>query len=141
MENTLENIEHEIALLSRLTTALNPKKTRLDRSGYLLLSKLSLRSPQAINAIADDLKLDVSTASRQIASLEDKGFVVRFPDENNRRISLIEITQKGKTVYQDVKNARSKAYSQILKEWPGEDLDLLEKMLKKLNQSLIHWDR
>lgn len=141
MENTLENIEYEIALLSRLTTALNPKKTRLDRSGYLLLSKLNLKSPQAINAIADDLKLDVSTASRQIASLEDKDFVVRFPDENNRRISLIEITQKGKMVYQDVKNARSKAYSQILKEWPEEDLDVLEKILKKLNQSLIHWDR
>ncbi|MCD7032811.1 MarR family transcriptional regulator [Metabacillus sp. GX 13764] len=140
MKGTIEKIEHEIALLSRLTAALNPKNARLDRSGYLLLSKLVTSSPQAINAMAEDLKLNVSTASRQVAALEEKGFVRRFPDSSNKRISLIDITDQGETVYRQVKKSRAEAYTEILRNWTEEDLRVLEKMLGRLTESLLDWE-
>jgi DNA-binding MarR family transcriptional regulator len=141
MDHTFETIEHEIALLNRLTTALSPKLGELDRSGYILLSKLVSSKSAGINEIADELKLSVSTASRQIASLEEKGFIRRFPDQKNGRISLIEITPKGLEIYQHVKHARTKAYAAILENWADEELENLKTVLSHLNLSLIRWEK
>jgi DNA-binding MarR family transcriptional regulator len=141
MDDTFEKIEHEIALLVRLTTALSPKLGELDRSGYILLSKLDNSNPLAINVIAEELKLDVSTASRQIARLEAKGFIKRFPDQKNGRTSLIEITLKGKEVFHRVKQARNNAYAEILRDWSHEELENLNTALARLNQALIKWEK
>jgi DNA-binding MarR family transcriptional regulator len=141
MDNMLEKIEHEIALLNRLTTAISPKLGELDRSGYLLLSKLDKSDPVAINVIAEELKLNVSTASRQIATLEAKGFIRRFPDQKNGRTSLIEITSKGKEIFHKVKQARKDAYAEILRDWSHEELEKLETALARLNLALIRWGK
>jgi DNA-binding MarR family transcriptional regulator len=141
MDTLIQKIEHEIALLIRLTTAHSPKLGQLDRSGYLLLSKLDHNCPIAINVLADELKLNLSTASRQIAALESKGFVRRFPDQKNGRISLIEITAKGQEIFQKVQQARRQAYAEILHDWTNDQLEQLGNSLSRLNQSFITWDK
>ncbi|MGE6230069.1 MarR family winged helix-turn-helix transcriptional regulator [Paenibacillus chitinolyticus] len=141
MKDILENIEYEIALLVRLTTAISPKLGELDRSGYILLSKLEESEPMAINAIADELRLNVSTASRQIAALEAKQFIRRSPDQRNGRTSLIEITPRGREVFGNVRKARIGAYSEILGGWPEAELSRLEETLEKLNHSLADWEK
>ncbi len=93
--DSLRNIEKEIALLVRLTTAYSPRFGSLDRSEYLLLSELDKQSPLAINSLAETLMLNLSTASRQVAALERKKLIRRFPDPNNGRISLVEMTSEG----------------------------------------------
>ncbi|WP_244913436.1 hypothetical protein [Heyndrickxia sporothermodurans] len=62
--HVLQLIEYEIALLVRLTTAHSPKLGSLDRSEYLLLSELEKSSPLAINSLAENLLLNLSTASK-----------------------------------------------------------------------------
>lgn len=141
MKDILEKIEYDIALLVRLTTAISPKLGELDRSGYILLSKLEESEPVAINAIADELRLNVSTASRQIAALEAKRFVRRSPDQRNGRTSLIEITPRGREVFGNVRKARIAAYSEILGNWPEAELSRLEETLEKLNHSLADWEK
>lgn len=142
MDNhSLQTIEHEIALLVRLTTAISPKLGELDRSGYLLLSQLEDGTPLAINVLADELKLNLSTASRQIATLEAKAFIRRFPDEKNGRTSLVEITPAGLDMYRLVKQARTDAYAQILHDYSQDEMEQLETVLARLNQSLLTWVR
>jgi DNA-binding MarR family transcriptional regulator len=129
-------IEYQIALLVRLTTALSPRFGNLDRSEYLLLSELELAGPLAINVLAEHLLLNLSTASRQIAVLESKDYVKRYPDTNNGRISLIEITPGGLDILHKVQKARHDAYADILKEWNGDRLQHLEDSLTRLNRDL-----
>ena len=102
-DKTVQLIEYEIALLVRLTTAHSPRLGSLDRAEYLLLSQLQKSSPIAINALAEQLLLNLSTASRQIAVLEKKGYIKRFPDPINGRISLIELTEKGSNILKKYK--------------------------------------
>lgn len=69
-EDSLRIIEQEIAPLVRLTTAHSPRLGDLDRSEYLILSALDKNGTLAITILAEELKLNLSTASRQVASLE-----------------------------------------------------------------------
>ncbi|MFJ8265772.1 MarR family winged helix-turn-helix transcriptional regulator [Peribacillus asahii] len=132
--DSLQSIEYELALLVRLITAYSPKLGKLDRSEYLILSELNENGPMAINVIADKLMLNISTASRQVGTLESKEYTKRFPDPDNGRISLIEITHIGKEILQTVQNARSNFYSEILQNWSMPDLKQLENNLIRLNK-------
>ncbi|GIN39144.1 MULTISPECIES: MarR family winged helix-turn-helix transcriptional regulator [Heyndrickxia] len=138
-DKTVQLIEYEIALLVRLTTAHSPRLGSLDRAEYLLLSQLQKSSPIAINALAEQLLLNLSTASRQIAVLEKKGYIKRFPDPINGRISLIELTEKGSNILKKVQDARSSAYTEMLNEWSPDELIQLKDSLTRLNQDFKKW--
>ncbi|WP_342540252.1 MarR family transcriptional regulator [Heyndrickxia sp. FSL K6-6286] len=138
-DKTVQLIEYEIALLVRLTTAHSPRLGSLDRAEYLLLSQLQKSSPIAINALAEQLLLNLSTASRQIAVLEKKGYIKRFPDPINGRISLIELTEKGTNILKKVQDARSSAYTEMLNEWSPDELIQLKDSLTRLNQDFKKW--
>jgi DNA-binding MarR family transcriptional regulator len=131
--DSLQSIEYEIALLVRLTTAYSPKLGDLDRSEYLILSEINENGPLAINVIAEKLMLNISTASRQVGTLESKEYIKRFPDPDNGRISLIEITNKGKEILTIVQRSRYKFYSEVLQKWSKEELQQLEDNLIRLN--------
>lgn len=140
MSDSLHNIEYEIALLVRLTTAYSPRLGSLDRSEYLILSELEkISSPLAINELADKLLLNLSTASRQVGVLESKKYVRRYPDKNNGRISLIQLTDEGQAILTKVQQARFGVYQDILKNWTTDELASLEKSLIRLNQDFKKW--
>lgn len=140
-DRTIQLIEYEIALLVRLTTAHSPRLGSLDRAEYLLLSELEKNSPIAINVLADDLLLNLSTASRQVAVLEKKEYIKRFPDAVNGRISLVELTDKGKEILQKVQHARYSAYTEMLHEWSPEELENLKENLTRLNLDFKKWKK
>ncbi|MCJ2147285.1 MarR family transcriptional regulator [Bacillus paralicheniformis] len=139
--DSLRNIEKEIALLVRLTTAYSPRFGSLDRSEYLLLSELDKQSPLAINSLAETLMLNLSTASRQIAALERKKLIRRFPDPNNGRISLVEMTSEGIDTLKKVQKARYHVYTEVLQDWTKEELSTLETHLIRLNQDFKKWSK
>lgn len=135
--DSLQIIEHEIALMVRLTTTHSPS---MDRAEYLLLSELDQQhSPIGINALAEKLKLSLSTASRQVATLETKKFIRRFPSPENGRISLIEMTKAGEQILQRVQKKRKKAYAEVLENWSEEEIDMLQKNLSRLNEDFKKW--
>ncbi|WP_248560842.1 MarR family winged helix-turn-helix transcriptional regulator [Niallia sp. NCCP-28] len=138
-ESSLQSIEYEIAMLVRLITANHPKLGSLDRSEYLILSELHKNGPVGINEIAHHLMLNISTASRQISNLETKAYITRFPDTNNGRISLVQITEEGKAILQKVQKARYKGYEEMLQDWEKQDLEKLEIYLQRLNQDFKRW--
>ncbi|MBA9042430.1 DNA-binding MarR family transcriptional regulator [Bacillus aryabhattai] len=132
--NLLQMIEYEVALLARLTTSCSPRFGSLDRSEYLLLNEFQEKNSLAINTLAGNLKLTLSTTSRQVATLERKKFVQRLPDPKNGRISLIKITSKGQELLQKVQNVRREAYAEILHDWSKEELEVLERQLTRMNK-------
>ncbi|MDQ6596654.1 MarR family transcriptional regulator [Bacillus salipaludis] len=133
-QDSLQSIEYEIALLVRLTTAYSPKLGDLDRSEYLILSEVNENGPLAINVIAEKLMLNISTASRQVGTLESKQYIKRFPAPDNGRISLIELTNKGQEILNIVQESRYNFYSEVLQNWSRVELKQLEDNLIRLNK-------
>jgi DNA-binding MarR family transcriptional regulator len=140
-QNSIQSIEYEIALLVRLITAYSPRLGMLDRSEYMLLSVLEETSPLAINALAEHLMLNLSTASRQIAALEAKKYIKRSPDIKNGRISLVEVTPDGLEILHRVQKARSEFYTDVLQDWSQKELESLEANLTRLNYDFRKWGK
>lgn len=137
--DSLQLIEYEIALLVRLTTAHSPKLGSLDRSEYLILCELDEHESLGINMLAEKLMLSISTASRQVSALETKKYINRYPDPNNGRISLMQITEEGRDILRKVQKARYAVYREILQDWSQEELKQLETNLTRLNWDFKKW--
>lgn len=61
--------------------------------------------------------------------LERGGFILRKSDPNDERITLLEITPKGRKTLKNIKNEKDKSIAIILKDFSNNDeLDLLAKV-------------
>jgi DNA-binding MarR family transcriptional regulator len=132
--DSLQSIEYELALLVRLLTAHSPQLGSLDRSEYLILCELDQVGPLGINVLAEKLMLNISTASRQVGTLETKKYINRYQDSNNRRISLVQITPDGQDILDKVQKARYAVYGEVLQDWTHEELRHLRDNLTRLNR-------
>jgi DNA-binding MarR family transcriptional regulator len=131
-------IEHEIALFVRRAEAVrlaHLHHPEIDRSTYLLLRHLEEHGPLGIKSMADAFQLDVSTASRQTAALEAKGFVERMADPKDARISLLRVTAVVPEILAEARLARERFYAELLQEWPEEECRMLGSLLAKFNRT------
>jgi len=61
--------------------------------------------------------------------LERDGFIIRKSDPNDERITILEITPKGRRTLKNIENEKDKAIAIILKDFSNNDkLDLLAKI-------------
>jgi DNA-binding MarR family transcriptional regulator len=135
-ENSLETIDLELAILLRRITSMSTKKFgNLDRSAYLLLHQITSYGPAGVKALADEFHLDISTVSRQVASLEQKGYVYRIPDPLDGRAYSLQITELGTKEFNDYQQIRFEKIEDILKNWTAEERELFGQLLRKYNRS------
>lgn len=58
--------------------------------------------PMGVNALAESLLLDKSTASRVVGALERKGYLLRRPDPADGRAVVLETTEAGRRLYRRI---------------------------------------
>jgi len=66
------------------------------------ISALLRLGPASLNALAADLYLDKSTASRVVDSLERKGYVRRVVDAADARALRLEVTAEGRALHKRI---------------------------------------
>lgn len=139
MENLFSTIEREIAIFGRRAEAIRIaylSHSDFDRSTYLLLRQLEHEGPVAIKALSDALLLDISTASRQTAALESKGFVEKQSDPNDARVKLLQITELGRQELHTFAKAREAFYADLLADWNEEDCRQFRETLARFNNTM-----
>ncbi len=130
-------IEHEVTLLLRLVESARKRAEVLDRSAYLLLGALETHGPLGIAALAEIFQMDLSTASRQTAALETKGLVQRLADPRDARVSLLQSTALGRTLFQSVRDTRHALFAEMLGSWPDDERQQFGAHLARLNQAIV----
>lgn len=66
------------------------------------LRALVEEGPMGLNALAESLFLDKSTASRVVAALERKGHLLRRPDPRDGRAVVLEASDGGRRLYRRI---------------------------------------
>ena len=85
-----------VAALSALITHLKRRSGDPDTNARAyLLGHVERLAPVRATDLADHVALDLSTISRHLRSLEDAGFLTRSPDPDDRRASLLSVTDEG----------------------------------------------
>lgn len=133
---SLERIEQEITDFIRRIVMTETRSGTLDRSAYILLRELSLHGPASVKSLADELHLDVSTVSRQAATLVDKNYAEKVPHPQDGRSHFYRLTASGQQEFQDNRHLRFSKLTDILADWTDEEREQFGHLLQKYNQSV-----
>ncbi|SHG71490.1 MarR family winged helix-turn-helix transcriptional regulator [Geodermatophilus nigrescens] len=109
--------------------------------GWALLAPLERDGEQRCSALAAQVGVDVSVASRQVAALERSGLVERRPDPHDGRASLIGLTPAGSAAIAQTRAVRSEWAAEALAGWTEEEAarlgDLLERLAADLDRAAV----
>jgi DNA-binding MarR family transcriptional regulator len=106
----------------------------LDRALFPLLVTIQRFGPIGIVDLADRLGRDYTTVSRQVSKLERLGLGRRHPDPLDKRVSQVNITQKGERMTDLIDAARDRILRKIFANWdPAEIRELVRLMQKFAN--------
>jgi len=138
--HSLETLELELAILIRRVSLITThnKFGTLDRAAYLLLHQITAHGSVGVKSLADESHLDISTVSRQAATLEQKGYVSRIPDPLDGRACSFQITDLGTKEYIEHKQARLAKIADTLKHWSDEECEVFGHLLRKYNRSIFN---
>jgi DNA-binding MarR family transcriptional regulator len=102
----------------------------------ILLARLVTDGPRRATDLAAEAFLDLSTVSRQVRSLVDRGLVERRPDPEDRRGYLLTATDAGHGAYLEFRRQRDAKLGALLTSWSPEDRYQLIRLLTRLNDDL-----
>ncbi|WP_404820776.1 MarR family winged helix-turn-helix transcriptional regulator [Streptomyces malaysiensis] len=108
----------------------------MDRSGYLLLSRLDAEGAMSIGQLADAFQLDVSTVNRQTGALLRAGLVERIPDPDGGLARKLRITSQGVDRMAAERTCRQTGLSRLLESWTPEDVIRFEDILTRFNREV-----
>jgi DNA-binding MarR family transcriptional regulator len=131
--------DHVVDLMRAFTKA----RTRLldefaddvEWSAHLLLRTVRDSGPMRSGAVAELLRSDPSTVSRQVAALVRDGLLERRADPDDGRASLLVLTPKGTNLLAEHDRIRLQHFARMLDGWPDADLRSFAAMLGRFTQA------
>ena len=104
--------------------------------GWALLAPLERDGEQRCSALAAGAGIDVSVASRQVATLERAGYVERRPDPRDGRASLLRLTDTGAAALATARALRNDWAASALAGWDEDDAVSLSELVERLLDGL-----
>jgi len=89
-----------------------------------------------LSDVAADLGLDVSTMSRHVRTLEDRGFLTRTADPSDGRAVRLALADPGREVLAQAWTNRRVWLERSLADWTVEDRRLLSDLLERFADAL-----
>jgi DNA-binding MarR family transcriptional regulator len=127
----------EIVRFKRLIEA------RMQRARYepgtgdrIILARLATGCERRATDLAAETLLDLSTVSRQVRSLIERGLVERRPDPDDRRGSLLAVSDAGRAAYEYYRRQRDAELAALLEPWPADERADLVRLLARLNDDM-----
>ncbi|TLF76003.1 MarR family winged helix-turn-helix transcriptional regulator [Nocardia cyriacigeorgica] len=136
-DKPLTRLSFELTLLSRHTPAASRHpRFQLDRSAFLILTRLDVGSPLSLRELAEALRLDISTVNRQVGAMLDQGLVERVPDPEGGLARKVRPSDKGMELLAADRTVGRDGIGRVVADWPAEDVDQLHRLITKFNQSV-----
>lgn len=133
-------IEQQVTLLMRRVQHMHVLSTagdvEVERSGYGILSRIADTGPQRLSALAQTFGLDPSTITRQVQALEQDGLLRRSRDPEDRRASLLALTEAGGAVLTTTRANRLERLREALAHWSHEEWEQFGRLLEDFNASI-----
>lgn len=133
-EHLLRSLGTELLRVSRLRAA-SYAGSRLDNSAFRILWLLSERGPMTQRELADELQLERSTVTRQVAAALERGLLER-DHVPGRTGQVLRATPAGEEAYQHDGQLRATRLSAALDELGAERADRLVADLHAFNDAL-----
>jgi DNA-binding MarR family transcriptional regulator len=144
MNRATRQVEYEQMLQSRYLHLHKSKGRRkgstLERSAYILLSRIRVQGPMSIGQLGDAFGLDASTLNRQTAAAMRAGLVERIPDPDGGMARKFRITAEGEQRLDEEREGTIHTLEQIMADWSDEDIAAFADYLKRFNTDIERLD-
>jgi DNA-binding MarR family transcriptional regulator len=108
-----------------------------------LLRTVASDGPMRASALATCVQSDLSTVSRQVATLVGQGLLERQADQLDGRASLLHVTTEGQAVVAEHEHARAAFFGEVLDGWSPAEQDqfahLLTRFTTAYDQTHSRW--
>lgn len=123
-----------ITALRKSLGRLTPPETAV----WLPVLSVIVRHPDGLRmgALADELRVDQSVASRQFARIEAAGLGYRSPDPSDGRAQILRASDAGRDWMAEAIDAYSSPMADMLPGWSDDDVGQLTRMLHRLSETL-----
>jgi len=137
-----DTVEHLVKQLYRLGLVQRElarhAMAELGSQGFVALATVHKLGPLRIGDVAERLSIDVSVASRQVAALELAGYLRREPDEHDRRVRRVSVTEEGERVLAVLHHRLVEAFSTAMSTWEDDEVVALARGLDRLREDFRH---
>jgi len=135
MTKPTHRLEYEQMLLSR-HEVLRHRSGALDRSAYVLLSRIRIQGPMSISELSEAFGLDSSTLNRQTAAAMRSGLVERIPDPEGGIARKFRITAKGAGMLDQERDSIISGLDKVMADWTDEDIAAFTAYLRRFNTDI-----
>lgn len=114
-DDYLQRLEHATrGLLALNVSVLEQMEKQIGLAPLRALQSLQRLGPSLVTELGADLDMLPSTASRLSDRLADAGYITRRTAPTNRRATLLELTDAGRQVLQDLIDLRIEAFGEVV---------------------------
>lgn len=96
-----------------------------------ILMLIALSGPQNLGAVAAELGVHPSNATRACEKLVQAGLILRSEDATDRRYTLVALTTRGTELVQSVIDHRRSAMQEVFAAMPAEDQALVASAFRR----------
>lgn len=134
---SVKALEYELAfLVRRLEAARRRFNFGLERAHYLLLILLEHEDRQSVGALAEQVNLDASTVTRQVAAMKQAGLVDKLGNPDDRRGGFVTITDAGRDAAARVRDRRLDRVGKAFSEWTEQERREFARLTARFNDAM-----
>jgi MarR family 2-MHQ and catechol resistance regulon transcriptional repressor len=108
------------------------KRYKLNPTEFAVLELLYNKGAQPIQKIGDRILLASGSITYVVDKLEEKGYLIRKPCPEDRRVTYVEITKKGKDLMDTIFPEHMEAIKNVMEALDKEEMVVTTRSLKKL---------
>ncbi|MFH8487626.1 MarR family winged helix-turn-helix transcriptional regulator [Streptomyces longisporoflavus] len=112
------------------------QEDRLERSTYIILSRVRAQGPMSIGQLSDAFRLDASTLNRQTAGAVKAGLLDRIPDPEGGMARKFRLTSEGERRLDVEREAHVSGLDKVFEDWPAKDVEIFARYLQRFNTSI-----
>ena len=94
-------------------------------------------TPPTMGELSTELGIPLSSATRIVDGLVGANFIERIPDESDRRVVRVRMTETGREIYQSVMEFNKQRITHMLSKFTLEEQTQLLHLMNKLFDSLV----
>ncbi len=114
------------------------KRIGMDVTRWRVLIILSEYNQASVTTLADHAVIKLPTMTKTISRMESQGLVRTFPNPDDRRVTLVEVTELGREKTALVRQQASRIFQLAFQGIPAEETNELVTTLRKIFANLVN---
>ncbi|MTJ05441.1 MAG: MarR family transcriptional regulator [Sediminimonas qiaohouensis] len=102
------------------------------RTEWRVLFHLGIYGRMTAKEIGRRSKMHKTKISRAVARLEERRFLTRTRDEEDRRLEYLDLTAMGEAAYRDLRKVATRYDARLSTDFSDQELSILRNALRKL---------